>query len=123
MSWRPPAWILKRCLVPVAFSLGWAREAVEAGGWEFEAWCEPPEAELANVRFERRDVSALGVSEGFDFIMSFDAVHDQARPDGRRSAPQIIDNGGQRFLAQPFGDQRVSMNITCLCMEREQKQA
>jgi hypothetical protein len=35
----------------VAFSLGWAREAVESRGWEFEAWCEPPEAELANVRF------------------------------------------------------------------------
>jgi hypothetical protein len=35
----------------VAFSLGWAREAVESRGWEFEAWCEPPEAELADVRF------------------------------------------------------------------------
>jgi hypothetical protein len=35
----------------VAFSLGWAREAVELRGWEFEAWSEPPEAELANVRF------------------------------------------------------------------------
>jgi hypothetical protein len=35
----------------VSFSLGWAREAVESRGWEFEAWCEPPEAELANVRF------------------------------------------------------------------------
>jgi hypothetical protein len=35
----------------VAFSLGWAREAVESRGWEFEAWSEPPEAELANVRF------------------------------------------------------------------------
>ena len=35
----------------VSFSLGWAREAVESRGWEFEAWSEPPEAELANVRF------------------------------------------------------------------------
>jgi hypothetical protein len=35
----------------VAFSLGWAREAVESRGWEFEVWSEPPEAELANVRF------------------------------------------------------------------------
>ena len=25
----------------VAFSLGWAREAVESRGWEFEAWSEP----------------------------------------------------------------------------------
>jgi len=35
----------------VSFSLGWARETVESRGWEFEAWSEPPEAELANVRF------------------------------------------------------------------------
>ena len=35
----------------VSFSLGWAREAVESRGWEFEVWSEPPEAELANVRF------------------------------------------------------------------------
>jgi transposase InsO family protein len=35
----------------VAFSLGWAREAVESRAWEFEVWSEPPEAELANVRF------------------------------------------------------------------------
>jgi hypothetical protein len=35
----------------VSFSVGWAREAVESRGWEFEAWSEPPEAELANVRF------------------------------------------------------------------------
>ena len=24
---------------------------METRGWEFEAWSEPPEAELANVRF------------------------------------------------------------------------
>jgi hypothetical protein len=35
----------------VSFSLGWARETVESRGWEFEAWSEPPDAELANVRF------------------------------------------------------------------------
>jgi len=35
----------------VAFSLGWAREVVLSRGWDFEVWCEPPEAELANLRF------------------------------------------------------------------------
>lgn len=35
----------------VAFCLGWAREVVESCGWEFQVWCEPPEAELANLRF------------------------------------------------------------------------
>lgn len=36
---------------------------------------------LANVRFERRDAAHLGEDGGFDFITTFDAVHDQARPD------------------------------------------
>ncbi|WP_127361658.1 TnsA-like heteromeric transposase endonuclease subunit [Actinacidiphila soli] len=35
----------------VSFSLGWARDVAESHGWEFQAWCEPPEVELANVRF------------------------------------------------------------------------
>jgi len=36
---------------------------------------------LTNVRFEKRDEAALDGSEQFDFIATFDAVHDQARPD------------------------------------------
>lgn len=48
----------------VAFSLGWAREAVESRGWEFEAWSEPPEAELANVRFPGRLPAGLAVRPG-----------------------------------------------------------
>ncbi|MCZ4095253.1 TnsA-like heteromeric transposase endonuclease subunit [Streptomyces sp. H39-C1] len=35
----------------VNFALGWAREVVLSRGWDFEVWCEPPEAELANLRF------------------------------------------------------------------------
>ncbi|MFI5774637.1 hypothetical protein ACIA74_40435 [Streptomyces sp. NPDC051658] len=31
--------------------LGWAREVAVSRGWDFEVWCEPPEAELANLRF------------------------------------------------------------------------
>jgi SAM-dependent methyltransferase len=36
---------------------------------------------LANVRFEQRDAADLGETARFDFITTFDAVHDQARPD------------------------------------------
>ena len=36
---------------------------------------------LANARFEVRDAAGLGETASFDFITSFDAVHDQARPD------------------------------------------
>lgn len=35
----------------VNFALGWAREAVLSRGWDFQAWTEPPEAELENPRF------------------------------------------------------------------------
>ncbi|MCY0947842.1 TnsA-like heteromeric transposase endonuclease subunit [Streptomyces antarcticus] len=34
-----------------AFTFAWTREAVESRGWRYEVWSEPPEAELANVRF------------------------------------------------------------------------
>ena len=36
---------------------------------------------LANVQFVRRDAASLGETARFDFITTFDAVHDQARPD------------------------------------------
>ncbi len=36
---------------------------------------------LANARFDRRDAACLGEAGRFDFITTFDAVHDQARPD------------------------------------------
>jgi ubiquinone/menaquinone biosynthesis C-methylase UbiE len=36
---------------------------------------------LSNVRFEKRDAATLDGSEQFDVITTFDAVHDQARPD------------------------------------------
>jgi SAM-dependent methyltransferase len=36
---------------------------------------------LTNVRFEKRDAARLGETGRFDLITTFDAVHDQARPD------------------------------------------
>ena len=36
---------------------------------------------LENVRFEQRDVTSLRASEAFDWILTLDAVHDQAHPD------------------------------------------
>jgi SAM-dependent methyltransferase len=36
---------------------------------------------LANARFYERDAAHLGETGRFDFITTFDAVHDQARPD------------------------------------------
>ena len=36
---------------------------------------------LSNARFEKRDAAHLDETGRFDFITTFDAVHDQARPD------------------------------------------
>jgi SAM-dependent methyltransferase len=36
---------------------------------------------LTNARFEVRDAASLGETAAFDFITTFDSVHDQARPD------------------------------------------
>ena len=36
---------------------------------------------LANARFEQRDAARLDENARFDFVTTFDAVHDQARPD------------------------------------------
>ena len=41
---------------------------------------EAAEKKLTNVRFEAQDVAALDVAARYDFITTFDAIHDQARP-------------------------------------------
>ncbi len=35
----------------VAFAFDWTRQAVEARGWKYEVWSEPPTVEPENVRF------------------------------------------------------------------------
>lgn len=35
----------------VSLSLSWTRQLVEQRGWRYEVWNEPPDVELANVRF------------------------------------------------------------------------
>jgi ubiquinone/menaquinone biosynthesis C-methylase UbiE len=37
-------------------------------------------AGIENVRFEVRDAAALGETDSFDLITTFDAIHDQAKP-------------------------------------------
>jgi len=45
------------------------------------ARAEARELRLTNVTFVERDAAALDESDRFDFVTTFDAVHDQARPD------------------------------------------
>jgi SAM-dependent methyltransferase len=45
------------------------------------ARAEAERKRLTNVRFSKRDAARLGETARFDLITTFDAVHDQARPD------------------------------------------
>ena len=53
---------------------------------------------LTNARFEARDAATLDVSEAFDFVTTFDAVHDQARPDLALAAIARALRPGGRYL-------------------------
>ena len=55
-------------------------------GWDFStegvaaAEAEAARLGLANARFEVKDAAAIDTVGGFDFITTFDAIHDQADP-------------------------------------------
>ena len=51
-----------------------SEKAIEAARREAEAWG------LSNTTFVVRDVAELGVSEEYDVVTAFDAIHDQAFP-------------------------------------------
>jgi SAM-dependent methyltransferase len=64
------------------------------------ARAEAARRELANVRFEARDVARLGERESYDLVLAFDAIHDQARPaDVLRGVFEALRPGGL-FLMQ-----------------------
>ncbi|WP_433543799.1 TnsA-like heteromeric transposase endonuclease subunit (plasmid) [Streptomyces sp. CA-294286] len=80
-----------------AFTFAWTREAVEAKGWRYEVWSEPPDAELANVRFlagYRRDwLFEPDLPEGIP-----DPVLDDEPPPDRPADPAIRDEVRDRVV-------------------------
>jgi SAM-dependent methyltransferase len=52
-----------------------SEEAIAAARHQADEWG------LANVRFEVRDLTDLSMPASFDFVTTFDAIHDQAAPD------------------------------------------
>jgi SAM-dependent methyltransferase len=56
-------------------------------GWDFErpaidaAIAEAKKRGLTNIRFEVRDAATIDAKEAFDAVFTFDAIHDQKRPD------------------------------------------
>ena len=67
---------------------------------------------LANVRFERRDAARLGETARFDFMTTFDSVHDQARPDlVLAGIAQALRPGGVYLCVDFAGSSKLSENL------------
>jgi 2-polyprenyl-3-methyl-5-hydroxy-6-metoxy-1,4-benzoquinol methylase len=86
-----------------------SREAIETASGEAS------KKRLRNIEFIVRDVSDLGVSaepEWFDFITTFDAVHDQARPlDVLKGIHRSLKADGWYLMQDIRGSSHVHNNI------------
>jgi SAM-dependent methyltransferase len=67
---------------------------------------------LTNARFEKRDAARLGETARFDLITSFDAVHDQARPDLMLAGiAQALRPGGVYLCVDIAASSKLSENL------------
>ena len=67
---------------------------------------------LANARFVQRDAAHLGESARFDLITTFDAVHDQARPDlVLAGIAEALRPGGVYLCGEPAASSELADNL------------
>jgi SAM-dependent methyltransferase len=67
---------------------------------------------LGNARFEKRDAAYLGEDGRFDFITTFDAVHDQARPDLLLAGiAQALRPGGTYLCVEAAASSELAENL------------
>ena len=67
---------------------------------------------LENVRFEARDLTGYAEPARFDFITSFDAVHDQKDPQGLlRGLREALKPGGTYLMQDIGGSARLENNL------------
>ena len=67
---------------------------------------------LTNIRFETRDLTDYDVESAFDFVTSFDAVHDQKDPAGLvRTLHRALRPGGVYFMQDIGGSARLENNL------------
>jgi SAM-dependent methyltransferase len=67
---------------------------------------------LANARFEERDAAHLGETGRFDVITTFDAVHDQARPDLMLAGiAQALRHGGVYLCVETAASSKLAENL------------
>ena len=115
---------------PASRFIGWDSSEVGLAAGRAEA----ERKQLANVSFERRDVALLDQHERFDFITTFDAVHDQARPDLVLKAIAAALRCGGTYLCVEVGASSTLANnlnipwapalytascMHCLCVSRQ----
>lgn len=76
------------------------------------ARAEANERGLSNARFEVQDVSKLDAGDAFDFVTTFDSIHDQAHP---RTVLKNIANAlradGTFLMVDIAGDSEVQNNV------------
>ena len=106
--------------MPSTCSRGPSRAADSPATTSRRRGSRPREAEAealgnANVRFEARDVAALGEMERYDLVTAFDVIHDQARPhDVLREVSRALrhgrhlPHGGRPRLQRSPGQRRPS---------------
>jgi 2-polyprenyl-3-methyl-5-hydroxy-6-metoxy-1,4-benzoquinol methylase len=76
------------------------------------AAAEAGRKDLANARFEKRDAARLGETARFDFITTFDSVHDQARPDRALSGvAEALRPGGVYLCVDVAASSTLSENL------------
>jgi SAM-dependent methyltransferase len=67
---------------------------------------------LENARFEQRDAACLEEEARFDFITTFDAVHDQARPDlVLAGIARALRRGGVYLCVDTSASSRLAENL------------
>ena len=76
------------------------------------AAAEAGDKALTNARFAKRDAARLGETAGYDLITTFDAVHDQARPDlVLAGIAQALRPGGVYLCSDVAGSSKLSDNL------------
>lgn len=87
-------------------------------GWDFEqpaidaATREAQERNITNVRFEVRDAAAVDDTGAFDVIFTFDAIHDQKRPDTvLANIRRALRPGGVYFMQDIKASSHVEKNL------------
>lgn len=87
-------------------------------GWDFSeegigrARAEAEQLGLTNTTFEVQDAATINATDSFDFITTFDAIHDQAKPDVvLANISRALRDDGAYLCVEPGGSSHVHQNF------------